>query len=284
MGRLDDKVALITGAARGQGRAIALKFAAEGADIVICDVCSDLPTVEYPLADSAELEETRAAVSALGRRCIAEVVDVRDQEALDALVARAVTELGRIDIVCPNAGIVSYGMFWELDEETWQVQLDVNLTGVWHTVKAVAPQMIEHCSGSIIFTSSTNGREAGPNNSHYTVTKHGVVGLMKAVAVELGGYGVRANAILPGPVMSPMIDNEPSRHRFTGRHGTTTEDLVDATRKWVLLRGQAALPPEAVADAMIWLASDESASVTGIELPVDAGHLALAGLNLGNGP
>jgi SDR family mycofactocin-dependent oxidoreductase len=283
MGRLDGKVAFITGAARGQGRAIALKFAGEGADIVISDVCADLPTVEYPLADGAELEGTREAVAALGRRCISAVIDVRDQEALNGLVEQAVAELGRIDVVCPNAGIVSYGMFWELDEETWQVQLDVNLTGVWHTVKAVTPQMIEQRSGSIIFTSSTNGREAGPNNSHYTVTKHGVVGLMKAAAVELGGYGIRSNAVLPGPVMSPMIDNEPSRHRFTGRQGTTTQDLVEATRQWVLLRGQAALPPEAVADAMIWLASDESASVTGIELPVDAGHLALAGLNLANG-
>ena len=278
--RLSGKVAFITGAARGQGRAIAIKFASEGADLVLCDSCNDVETIEYPLATPDDLKETQKTVEALGRRCIADIADVRDQEALDSLVSQAIGQFGQIDIVCPNAGVVSYGKFWELSDATWQVQMDVNLTGVWRTVRAVTPAMISRKSGSIIFTSSTNGREAGHNNAHYTVTKHGVLGLMKAAAIELGPYGIRSNAVLPGPVLSAMIDNEPSRHRFTGKYHTSTQDLVDATRQWVILRGHAALPPTAIADAMIWLASDESSSVTGIELPVDAGHLGLAGLNL----
>jgi SDR family mycofactocin-dependent oxidoreductase len=281
MQRLEGKVAFITGGARGQGRAIATKFAGEGADIVICDVCADVESIEYPMGTTADLEETKAAVEALGRRCVAEVADVRDQASLDAVVAKGVEALGGIDIVCPNAGVCGGGMIWELSEADWLEQLDVNLNGVWRTIKAVAPGMIErNRGGSLIFTSSTNGHEPGPNNSHYTASKHGVLGLMKAAAVELGPHGIRANAVMPGPVMSLMIDNDVSRHRFTGTSPGTTDELAAATRNWVILRDVGALAPEVIADAMIWLASDESVNVTGTSIPVDGGHLVLAGLNL----
>lgn len=282
MGRLDGKVAFITGGARGQGRAIARKFASEGADIVISDLCADvLESIEYPLGTYDELLETKKLVEEAGVRCIAEVADVRDQAQLDTLVAQALSAFGHIDVVCPNAGISSWGLTWELSESDWSETIDINLAGPWRTVKACAPSMIERGEGgSFIFTASTNGREPGPNNAHYTASKHGVLGLMKAVAIELGPYGIRSNAIMPGPVMTPQIDNDVSRGRFTGKTPGTSEDLRQATKQWVVLRGFGALDPYRIPDAMIWLASDEAAAVTGVEIPVDAGHLILAGLNL----
>jgi SDR family mycofactocin-dependent oxidoreductase len=282
MGRLDGKVAFITGGARGQGRAIAQKFASEGADIVISDLCADvLDSIEYQLGTYDDLIETKKLVEELGRRCVAEVADVRDQAQLDSLAAQAVNELGHIDIVCPNAGIASWGLSWQLSETDWFESIDINLSGPWRTVKACTPAMIERNEGgSIIFTSSTNGHEPGPNNAHYTASKHGVLGLMKAVALELGSYGIRSNAIMPGPVMSQMIDNDVSRGRFVGKTPGTSEELFEATKQWVVLRGLGGLDPYRIADAMIWLASDEAAAVTGVEIPVDAGHLILPGLNL----
>lgn len=281
MGRLQGKVAFITGAARGQGRAIAEKFAREGADIVASDACRDIDTIEYPLGTEAELAETQALVEGLDRRCISAVADVRDQAALEALAGRAFDELGGVDVVCPNAGIAGWGKIWELSERDWIDQIEVNLNGPWRTIKAVAPAMIERgAGGSLIFTSSTNGHEPGPNNAHYTASKHGVLGLMKAAAVELGPYGIRSNAVMPGPVMSAMIDNDISRERFTGTSPGTTEELAAATENWVVLRDTGALAPSVIADAMIWLASEEAESVTGTAIPIDAGHLVLAGLDL----
>lgn len=282
MGRLDGKVAFITGGARGQGRAIAEKFASEGADIVISDLGANvLKSIEYELGTHEELLETKKLVEERGQRCVAELADVRDQDQLDAVVEQALNEFGHIDIVVPNAGIAGWGLSWELSEEDWAETMDINLAGPWRTVKACAPSMIERNEGgSFIFTASTNGHEPGPNNAHYTASKHGVLGLMKAVAFELGQYGIRSNAIMPGPVMSAMIDNDVSRGRFIGKTPGTSEELFEATKNWVMLRGFGGLAPYRIADAMIWLASDEAAAVTGIEIPVDAGHLMLPGLNL----
>jgi SDR family mycofactocin-dependent oxidoreductase len=280
MGRLDGRVALITGGARGQGRAIAAKFASEGADIVIGDVCAQLPSVPYPMSTTDDLQETADLVDRAGRQCIAEVVDVRDQAALTGLAERAVGELGRIDVLCANAGIVNFAPFWELTEEAWDEMLAVNLTGVWKSVRAVAPHMMERRSGSIILTSSVNGREAGPEMTHYVAAKHGVIGLLRSFAYELGPFGVRVNAVLPGPILSPMANNEATRSWIFRRAGATLEDYLQATRNWHLLRGRPSLPTSVIADAMIWLASDEAAQVTGVELPVDAGHMVLPGMNM----
>ncbi len=279
MGRLNGKVALVTGGARGQGRAIAERFAAEGADVVLCDVCTDEPLLEYPLATPADLEATRLAVEAAGGRCLARQVDVRDQAALDDLVAEARDTFGRVDIACANAGIVAFSSLWETSEEAWQAQLAVNLTGVWHTIKAVAPTMIEQASGCLVITASTNAREPGPTNGAYTTTKHGVIGLMRTAAFELGPYGIRANAILPGAVMTPMIDNDIVRPRFVGQPDASSADLLNATRNWTIIRGKGAALPEEIASAALYLASDEAASVTGIELTVDGGHSIIPGMN-----
>jgi NAD(P)-dependent dehydrogenase (short-subunit alcohol dehydrogenase family) len=205
---------------------------------------------------------------------------VRDQEALKELAARAVAEFGRIDVTCANAGIVNFAPFWELTEAVWDETIAVNLTGVWKTVRAVAPHMMERHSGSIILTSSVNGVEAGPEMTHYVAAKHGVIGLLRSFAYELGPYGVRVNAVLPGPILSPMANNEATRSWIFRRPGATLDDYLTATRNWHLLRGRPSLPTSVIADAMIWLASDESLQVTGVELPVDAGHMVLPGMNM----
>jgi SDR family mycofactocin-dependent oxidoreductase len=280
MRRLDGRVALITGGARGQGRAIAAKFASEGADIVIGDICEQLPTVPYPMSTTDDMEETVRLVESAGQRCLAQICDVRSLPQLEALLARALEEFGQIDIVCANAGIVNFHPLWELTEEIWDETLDVNLTGVWKTVRAVAPHMMERRSGSIILTSSVNGREAGPEMAHYVAAKHGVIGLLRSFAYELGPHGIRVNAVLPGPILSPMADNEATRSWIFRRPNATREDYLAATRNWHLLRGRPSLPTSVIADAMIWLASDESAQVTGVEIPVDAGHMVLPGMNM----
>lgn len=280
MGRLENKVALITGGARGQGRAMALRFAEEGANIAFLDAaCGKFDTVPYQLSSEEDLARTRDDVEALGAGCIAEVGDVRSQADLDRLAANAVSRWGRLDVACASAGVHSFAPLWEMSDETWDELIDVNLTGVWRTAKAVAKQMIEQRDGVIIATSSVMGRETGPDLSHYTAAKHGVLGLVKSFAYELGPHGVRANALLPSVVHDLMGDNPPTRKWVFGRDDATTEDYVEATRHWHLLRGHAALPAVAVANAALWLASDEARHITGVEIPVDSGHCVLPGYN-----
>jgi SDR family mycofactocin-dependent oxidoreductase len=277
--RLENKVVWITGGARGQGRAIASKFAHEGADVVISDICAQVNDVPYPTASDDDLLETKRLVEATGRRCVAEIADVRDQVALDQVVAAGVAAFGKIDILCANHGVASWNRVWEIGEDEWHTQLAVNLTGVWHATKSVIPHMIERQSGCLILTSSTNGKIAYPNMAHYTAAKHGVLGLMKSLALELGPYNVRANALLTGPIHTPMADNPATLAGLFGRNDATTADYVAATRHYFALRGRSALPPSAVADALIWLASDEAANVSGLELVLDGGHSILPPYN-----
>lgn len=278
MGRLDGRVAFITGGARGQGRAIALRFAGEGADIIICDVCETGP-VPYPLATEADLKETAEGVRATGARCIAEVADVRSQESLDAVVAQGVDEFGQVDIACANAGIFWSASLCDMTTEIWETVIGVNLTGAWHTTKAVAAHMIARRSGSLIYTVSTNGWHGGYNYSAYTASKHGVAGLMKCAALELGRHGIRANALLPGAVNSPMMVNAYSKEFVTGSADASDERLDHQVRHNTILPGRRMLPPSAVADAALWLASDDSQHVTGTEIVVDAGHTRLPHYN-----
>jgi SDR family mycofactocin-dependent oxidoreductase len=279
MGRLEGKVAFVTGAARGQGRAIAAKFASEGADVVVSDVCERLPGMQYQGATEEELAETVRIVESSGRRCVSAVLDVRDRAALEALAARAVDELGPIDVACPNAGICAWVPVMEITEEQWDEMLGVNLTSVFWTVRAVLPSMLERRQGCIILTSSVNGREAAPGLAHYVTAKHGVIGLMRNLAFELGGENIRVNAVLPSVIHTHMGHNPANVEWMFGRPDATNDEYLVATRNWHLLRNLPAMPPSVVADAMTWLASDEARYVTGIELPVDGGHLALAGFN-----
>lgn len=278
--RLDGKVALITGAGGGIGRAAAIKFAQEGARIIACGLGGQIPEVPYPVGRDGALTETVALIEEAGSEGIAQVIDVRDQATLDAAAAAGIEAFGQIDIAVANAGIVHYGDFWKLTEEEWNLTLDINTSGVWRTAKAVAPHMMERLSGSILVTSSVNGRDAMKRMAHYVTSKHAVLGLMKSLAYELGPYNIRANAILPGAVHTPMTDNPYQGEYTTGKPNTKWEERIEGLRPLNLLRGRAGLPPSAIADAMCFLGSDEAQHITGIELPVDAGYFILPGVNL----
>jgi len=209
VGRLEGKVAFITGAARGQGRSHAIRLAQEGADIIAIDVCGQIESVPYPMATPADLADTVKEIEALDRRIVATQADVRDFGAVKKALDEGVAQLGRLDIVSANAGISSVGPADELPEQTWQDMIDTNLTGVWHTAKAAIPHLIAGGrGGSIVLTSSAAGLMAYPNVAHYVSAKHGVVGLMKTLALELAPHMIRVNSIHPTQVNTDMIMNE----------------------------------------------------------------------------
>jgi (+)-trans-carveol dehydrogenase len=271
-GRVEGKVAFITGAARGQGRSHAITLAREGADIIAVDICAQIGSVPYPMATPEDLAQTVKEVEALDRRIVATDVDVRDYDALKQALDDGVAQLGRLDIVSANAGIVSYGRVEELPEQTWRDVIDVDLTGEWHAAKAAIPHLrAGGRGGSIILTSSDAGLKALQNLAHYVAAKHGVIGLMRTLALELAPDFIRVNALAPTSVNTPMIMNEPTYRVFRpDLENPTAEDMAGpATAVNVL-----PIPwvePVDISNAVLWLASEESRYVTGITLPVDAG-------------
>jgi (+)-trans-carveol dehydrogenase len=272
VGRVEGKVAFITGAARGQGRSHAVRLAEEGADIVAIDVGTQIESVAYPLATPEELKETVALVEALDRRMVSALVDVRELAGLTDFLARAVAELGRLDIVCANAGIYSQGLLGELPEQTWRDMIDVNLTGVWNTCRASIPHLVGGGrGGSIVLTSSAVGLKPSANIGHYVAAKHGVIGLMRSLALELAPYSIRVNSVHPTGVDTPMIQNE-------SLYALMAPDVAHATRYDIapVLQSLNALPvpwvePRDVSNAVLFLASDEARFITGVTFPVDAG-------------
>lgn len=265
--RVAGKVALVTGAARGQGRSHALRLAHEGADIIAVDICEQISTVPYRLASDADLRATVDQVRAAGRRIYAARVDVRDSAALGEAVHKAVTTLGRLDIVSANAGIFSVGAALELTEAAWQDMIDVNLTGVWKTVKAAAPHIVQAGrGGSIIVTSSKNGLVGSPMFAHYVAAKHGAIGLVRALALELADDQIRVNALVPGGVDTDMIRDfdgiTTSAVSYVGPHrDRRPDDPITSSL----------LTPSDISDALLFLASDEAKYITGTVLQVD-GH------------
>ncbi len=273
MGKLDGKVALITGGARGQGRSHALTFAREGAEIIVCDVADQLPTTPYLLGSTEDLADTARKVEDLGRRCLAIQADVRDSDQMRGVVERGISEFGHIDSLLANAGIQSFGEAWELTDEQWDEMIGVNLTGVWKSCKAVVPHMIERRAGVILITSSIAGLRGLANQAHYCASKHGVVGLMRALAIELAPYGIRVNTVHPSSVDTPIIKNQAMYTLFSGgKPDATLEEVRSAFRELNLL-DVPWMEPQAISNAMLWLASDEARYVTGATLPVDAGLL-----------
>jgi (+)-trans-carveol dehydrogenase len=274
MGRVDGKVALITGAARGQGRCHAVRLAEEGADIIAIDLCDQIGTVHYDMPTEADLVETKEQIEALGRRVIAAAADVRDTAALRAVVDDGVAQLGRLDIIVANAGIFSFAPVLELSEEAWRDVIDVNLTGVWRTCVAAIPAMIAAGNGgSVILTSSAAGLTPFRNTAHYVTSKYGVVGLMKCLALELGEHGIRVNSVNPTTVATPMVLNEPTVKSFLPDSANPTADEFAA-----LMQESHVLPvpwveSDDVANAVLFLAGDESRCMTGVALPIDAGLL-----------
>ena len=271
MGRVDGKVALITGAARGQGRSHAIRLAQEGAEIIAVDSCTDAKTTPYAQATREDLDETARLVEELDRRVLTRVADVRDLGALQSAVADGVSEFGHLDIVSANAGIASFAPAWELSEETWQEMIDVNLTGVWKTCKAAIPPMLEQgTGGSIVLTSSTAGLVAYGNLAHYTAAKHGVTGLMRVLAVELAQHHIRVNSVHPTVVNTDMVQNQAIYDLFTGVEGATREQATEAYKN-VNALPIPWLEPVDISNAVLWLASDEARYVTATTQVVDAG-------------
>jgi SDR family mycofactocin-dependent oxidoreductase len=273
-GRMEGKVAFITGAARGQGRSHAIRLAQEGADIIAVDICEDIATVTpyYPLATEDELAETVAAVEALDRRIVARKADVRDLDGLQAAFDAGVAELGRVDTVVANAGIATYGLAWELSGEQWKDMIDVNLTGVFHTAKVAIPTMIEAGrGGSIMFTSSIGGLKGIQHVAHYVAAKHGIVGLMRTLANELGPHSIRVNTIHPTNVDTIMIQNPGTYAMFSPGDPEPSQEKAMPGFMSLNTLPVPWIETSDISNAVLWLASDESRYVTGVTLPVDAG-------------
>jgi SDR family mycofactocin-dependent oxidoreductase len=272
--RLGGKVALITGGARGQGRSHAVRLAEEGADVVLVDHCAPIDTAPYPMADPADLEQTVKLVEDVDRRALAVRADVRDLAALQGAVAEAVAEFGRLDIVVANAGIAGFAPALEMDEAGWQEMVDINLTGAWKTVRAAGPAIVDGGrGGSIVLTSSVAGLMGFPNLAHYCAAKHGLVGLMKVLAVELAPHEVRVNSIHPTNVDTDMIQNPAIHSLFAGAPD------ADRAMAAAAMKSMHALPiswvePVDISNAVAWLVSDEARYITGVALPVDAGVTA----------
>ena len=274
-GRVEGKVAFITGAGRGQGRSHAVKLAAEGADIIAIDICHDVEGA-LPMATPEDLAETVKLVEALDRRIVARQADVRDFDAVKAAVDAGVEELGRLDIVLANAGIASAGGPVEtMAPESWKNTIDINLTGLWHTARAAVPHLIAGGQGgSIVLTSSVAGLQAMPGMSGYVSAKHGVIGLMRTLAVELGQHRIRVNSVLPTNVNTPMFMNEGAFKLFRpDLENPGPDDVAAVIAQFMHVLPVGWVEPEDISNAILFLVSDEARYITGAALPVDAGAL-----------
>jgi (+)-trans-carveol dehydrogenase len=274
-GRVEGKVAFVSGAARGQGRSHAVRLAEEGADIIAIDVCGTIDNLSYPHATPEDLDETVDLVKGAGRRVVTAQVDVRDYQGLKAAVDSGVEQLGRLDIIVANAGVGTDGrMLHKIRENVWQDMIDINLTGVWHTVKAGVPHALSggH-GGSIVLTSSVGGRKAYPNTGHYIAAKHGVIGLMRTFAVELGQHMVRVNSVLPTQVSTTMVMNEQTYRLFRPDLDNPGPDDFAPISQLMHTLPVPWVDPIDISNAVLFLASDESRYITGVSLPVDAGSL-----------
>jgi (+)-trans-carveol dehydrogenase len=263
---------VVTGAARGQGRSHAVALAREGASIIALDACAPIATVPYPLSTKADLETTAEQVEALGSRVVHGVVDVRDLDEMDQFIRDAVAELGRLDIVCANAGISTPSPTLEMTEETWQTTIDINLTGVWKTCKATVPHIVAgHRGGSVIITSSSATAMISRNIAHYTAAKHGLIGFMRVLAKELAPHRIRVNTLHPTGVKTPMILNESMYRLFRPDLADPTREDFESTARSHHALGVPAVEPEDVSAAVIYLAAPSGRYVTGTTFMLDAG-------------
>jgi SDR family mycofactocin-dependent oxidoreductase len=277
-GSLEGRVAFITGAARGQGRAHAARLANEGADIIAIDICAPVSgSITYPPATPEELGETVRAVEAAGRKILARHVDIRDSAALRQVVADGVEQFGRLDILVANAGVLGWGRLWELTDDQWDTVIGVNLSGTWRTIRAAVPAMIEAGNGgSIIIVSSAAGLKSTPGNGHYAASKHGLVGLTNTLALEVGEFGIRVNSIHPYSIDTPMIEPDTMTALFAKHpsylHSFAPMPLHPADHGGKRHRNEF-MAPEEVSDVVVWLAGDGSATLSGAQIPVDRGVL-----------
>ena len=272
-GRVEGKVALITGAARGQGRAHAVRLAREGADVIAIDICEQIEHVNYPMSTPEDLTETVKLVESAGQRVVSARVDVRNLAALKSAVTDGVEKLGRLDIIIANAGVgPEPAQLHNLAENLWQDMLDINLSGVWKTINAGVEHMLAGGrGGSIVLTSSVGGLKALPNVGHYVTAKHGVVGLMRTLALELGPHNIRVNSVHPTQVDTPMLMNESTFRLFRPDLADPGPEDFGPVSQMLHVLPVPWVEPEDVSNAVLFLASDEARYVTGVTLPIDAG-------------
>ncbi|KJF20725.1 putative short-chain type dehydrogenase/reductase [Rhodococcus sp. AD45] len=266
-GRVSGKVALITGAARGQGRAHAVRLAAEGADVIVVDLCAPIRGVPYAPATPEDLQETVRLVEKTGQQAISAIVDVRDLEKLRGIVDDAVIRLGRLDVVVANAAICSAAPWHEVTPESFEDTIGTNVTGVWNTVMVSAPHLVERGSGSIILISSAAGLKAQPFTMPYTTSKWAVRGMAKAFAAELAQHSIRVNSVHPTGVNTPMVNDG-------GLGGQLDKAIAGNSRIGAMMINMLPvdiIAPEDVSDTVLFLASDESKYITAHELAPDAG-------------
>jgi SDR family mycofactocin-dependent oxidoreductase len=267
VGKLDGKVALITGGARGQGRSHAVTLAREGADIVVCDIGEPIDSAPYPLGTEADLAETVKLVQDLDRRCVAVKADVRSSRDMQVVAERAISEFGHIDILLANAGIASNSPIAQMSDQQWQQMIDVNLTGVFNSFRAVVPHMIERGYGRIVATASVVARMGGRNSGHYVAAKWGVIGLVKSLSLEVAADGITVNAVLPAGVNTDLIHNEAT-------YKLLRPDLDHPTREDVMPMfedGPGLLEPSDVSAAILYLISDDRGHLNGETLTLSAG-------------
>jgi (+)-trans-carveol dehydrogenase len=272
--RFEDKVVFISGVARGQGREHAVRFASEGARIIGVDICRDLPNTPYPLASEEDLAETVRLVESAGGAMHADVADVRDLAALRGALRAGMDKFGRLDVICANAGTYSPGPVQWLTSEAWDETIGINLTGVFNTVRAGLKRMIEQDSGgAIVITSSTAGLRGFYGSPAYNAAKHGLVGFMRSLALEVAPNNIRVNTVHPTSVATPMIINDvfPRLVRMD-LEDPSTDDAADFLRPQQAIEVPWVAPGD-ISDAVLWLCSDEARFITGVTLPVDAGAL-----------
>jgi SDR family mycofactocin-dependent oxidoreductase len=274
MGSVDGRVALVTGAARGQGRAHAIALANEGADLIITDLCADISTVPYSLGSSEELAETASMVEATGRRCLTMTADIRDTAAMGLVVEAGLDTFGAIDICVANAGVTGYGKFHELDDDTWNDMIDVDLTGTFKTIRAVLPTMLDRRYGRIIATSSMAGRMGNANLAHYVAAKWGVIGMVKSLAMEVANKGITVNAIAPAAVDTPMLHNEAMYKLFCPDMEAPSREDVTPRYQAMNRLGVAWMDPEEISRAVLFVAADAAGSMTGQVIEVSLGSSA----------
>jgi len=274
MGEVEGRVALVTGAARGQGRAHAIALANEGADLIVTDLCADIGTVPYPLGTAAELAETVAMVEATGQRCLSMPADIRDTAGIGLVVEAGIEAFGQIDICVANAGVTGYGKFHELDDDTWNDMIDVDLTGTFKTIRAALPHMLERRYGRIIATSSMAGRMGNANLAHYVAAKWGVIGMVKSLAMEVANKGITVNAIAPAAVDTAMLHNEAMYKLFCPDMEAPTREDVTPRYQAMNRLGVAWMAPEEVSRAVLFVAADAASSMTGQVIEVSLGSSA----------
>ena len=277
MADLEGRVAFVTGAARGQGRAYAVRLAREGADVIVSDICAPASdTIPYVASTPEDLAETVHLVEAEGRKALSRVVDIRDDAALRALVADGMEQFGRLDVLVANAGVLSWGRLWELSDEQCNTVIDVNLTGTWRTLRAVIPAMIESGNGgSIVIVSSAGGIKATPGNGHYAASKHGLTALTNTLAIELGEYSIRVNSIHPYSIATTMIENDAmlgvlAKHpAFMHSYARMPYQPLDKDSKKA--KRNDFMSAEEAAEVVVWLAGDNSGVLSGSQIVIDRG-------------